>query len=318
MLSRRFKQAIKSVFPLRLFLDAFHRELGMILMLHRVAPSEESKLSPNENMKITPQFLEELIIKLQKTYTFITLDELYHAIENKKFFRKKFAVFTFDDGYVDNYTNAFPIFKKYDIPFVIYLTAGLPDRRVALWWYIIEEIILSNESVELTDGSYYSCQNRAEKTETFMLLRNKIMKLSAIHFENELKNLLANYSIDYTQKTYELGLSWEQITEMSNTGLCTIAAHSVSHRTLNLLNEEDLVNEILGSKNRIESQIRKNADHFAYPFGTIDEVGIRELKILKNLKFKTASMAEGGKIYRNIKYDIHALPRVNITSDFTI
>ena len=68
MFSRRFKKAIKSIFPLQIFLDAYHRELGMILMMHRVAPYEDGRLSPNENMKITPQFLEELIIRLKENY----------------------------------------------------------------------------------------------------------------------------------------------------------------------------------------------------------------------------------------------------------
>ena len=318
MFSRRFKKAIKSIFPLQIFLDAYHRELGMILMMHRVAPYEDGRLSPNENMKITPQFLEELIIRLKENYSFITLDELYDNLKKQQSFGEKFIVFTFDDGYIDNYTNAFPIFKKHNIPFTVYVTTGMPDRNAILWWYIIEDIILLNENIELTDGSHFSCLNRAEKIETFMILRNKIMQISGNHFENELKLLLRNYSIDYTQKANELAMSWEQIVEMSNSDLCTIAAHSISHRTLNLLNEVDLMNEILGSKNKIESHIQKEVVHFAYPFGTSNEVGHRESEIIKKLKLKTAAMAEGGKIFQNKKYELHALPRVNLTSDFII
>ena len=56
----------------------------------------------------------------------------------------KCIVFTLDDGYLDNYTNALPIFIKYNVPFTIYITTSFPDHKFTMWWYALEDIILNS------------------------------------------------------------------------------------------------------------------------------------------------------------------------------
>lgn len=57
-------------------------------------------------------------------YDVITLDQLVEAIKaNKKLAHNK-VVITFDDGYADNYFNAFPILKKYKFSAIIFLAVG--------------------------------------------------------------------------------------------------------------------------------------------------------------------------------------------------
>lgn len=268
-------------------------------------------------MKITPQFLDDLILEMEDKYVFTTLDELYLSRIEKKPFKKKFIIFTFDDGYIDNYEYAYPIFKKYNVPFTIYLTTGFPDKNVIMWWYIIEDLILGNKRIELMDGSIYKCSDLNERTESFLNLRNKFIQMSGKNTESRLGHLFRNYYIDYYKKVGELAISWEQIIEMSNSNICTIAAHSVTHPTFNLLSIEDLVDEINRSKEIIESYIKKPVCHFAYPFGTSNEVGEREFEIIKKLKFKTAVMANGGKILHHKKYEFYSLPRLNLTQDYS-
>jgi peptidoglycan/xylan/chitin deacetylase (PgdA/CDA1 family) len=317
MVIGKLKSAIKTSLPVKMLLNLLYPEQGIIFMMHRVALFEEGRLTPNENIKITPQFLDDLILGLRDNYTFITLDEFYDSFKNGRRFKKKFAIFTFDDGYSDNYNNAFPIFKKHNTPFTIYLTTGFPDKKAILWWYIIEDIILKNEEVELSDGSVYDCSGSVEKHESFFKLRNKILRLSGNYKEDFLKQLFFRYSIDFYKTVNELALSWEQIIEMSNSGLCTIAAHSVNHPTFNIISEQELHFEMSESKNLIESKISKEVLHFAYPFGTNNEVGKREFDLAEKCHYKTAALAIGGKILYNKKCALNALPRLSLTEKFT-
>lgn len=42
--------------------------------------------------------------------------------------KKKKAVITFDDGWMDAYMNAYPFLKRYNIPFTVYITGACRSR----------------------------------------------------------------------------------------------------------------------------------------------------------------------------------------------
>ena len=150
------------------------KEYGKIFMLHRVATFEKERLYPNENMKVTPDFLENKIIELKKTgYDFISLDDLYSDYLNGTK-RKKIAIFTIDDGYSDIYYNAFPIFNKYSIPFTIYITTGFQEKKCFLWWYVLEDLLLENDFIKTGDGQVFDVASKKNKEEVFMQLRDDI------------------------------------------------------------------------------------------------------------------------------------------------
>ena len=80
-----------------------------------------------------------------------------------------------DDGYLDNYENAYPIFKKHHIPFAIFVATDFPDKKAVLWWYVIEELILNSSEIHLSDGSKYICKTFQEKWDTFRYIREKVL-----------------------------------------------------------------------------------------------------------------------------------------------
>lgn len=101
--------------------NIFHPIIGEVWQLHRVRPN----LSSDVNLRryeISPTRLEFLINdSLQKGYDFVSMDEVYDSVSGRKWCKSKFIAVTLDDGYEDNYSIAYPIFKKYNIPFCIYI-----------------------------------------------------------------------------------------------------------------------------------------------------------------------------------------------------
>ena len=69
-------------------------------------------------------FDKQMAMFYKKGYRTISLTELVKIIKNKKNFPEKVFVITFDDGYENNYTNAFPVLKKYGFTATIFLNAG--------------------------------------------------------------------------------------------------------------------------------------------------------------------------------------------------
>lgn len=288
-----------------------------IFMLHRVSSHSDKSFPPNDNMKVSDDFLKKFIVESkERGYRFISLDCL-HDILKRGDKTTKNIVMTMDDGYADNYSLAYPIFKKFNIPFVIYVTTSFPDGTAILWWYVLEELIFQNSHIYLTDGSRYLCDSAEFKIKTFMEIRKKIISLPRDNFIDKLQNLFFHYNINWHNKVTELALTWENLVKMSKDPLVTIGAHTITHPALNLLSKSEIIDEAMKSKELIESHIGKKVEHFCYPFGGHNEVGKNEFAVVKNLGFKTATTTRFGNIYSAHKNYLEALPRVMLKEDFS-
>lgn len=82
-------------------------------------------------------------------YTTLTLDELYNYFENKVPVPDKSVVITFDDGYENNYTEAFPILKKYGLKATFFIiTCTLDKNPKCVTSAQIKEMALAGMEIE--------------------------------------------------------------------------------------------------------------------------------------------------------------------------
>ena len=300
------------------YVNNYFSGIATIFMLHRVSGFEKNKLPPNENMKVSPEFLEKFISDLKSQgYEFISIDILHEILQKGKNIKKQ-IVFTLDDGYLDNYTHAYPILKKHNVPFTIYITTSFPENSAILWWYILEDLIMENKEILLSNGEKYSCKTSEEKIKTFMVIREKIITLDQNYFLNQLNELLSHYYIDWKKKCQELVMNWEQIIDLSKDELCTIAGHTKNHLTLNKLSDKEIIDEVIQANKLLEKKIGKQIEHFAYPFGSQNEIGQREFNIVKSLGFKTVTTTRLGNIYTEHRNHLECLPRIMLTEDFQL
>ena len=131
--------------------------IGVVYMLHHICAKDSKRIPTNEDLKVSPFFLEKMILKYKKSgFEFLSMDNLYKLIISHVKPEKPFVVFTIDDGYLDNYTNALPIFEKYSVPFCIFVATDFIDKKAILWWDTLEDLILSHDSIAI-DGRVYPC-----------------------------------------------------------------------------------------------------------------------------------------------------------------
>lgn len=271
---------------------------GVVFMLHRVSERIDGHLPNNEHLKISPKFLEKVIIKYQNAgFVFLSLDQLYEVISGKSSLDKPFVCFTLDDGYLDNFENAYPIFKKHHIPFAIFVATDFPDKKAVLWWYVIEDLILNSSKVELSDGSKYTCETFQEKWDTFRYIREKVLLLNPQNLVNELNELFVNYDLDWYAPIQNISMNWEQIKLLTQDSLCTIGGHTISHVALNKLSMKEMDREIMNGISLIESKTGYKPEYFAYPYGSEKENGEREYQYLRNSNIKMAFISYGSFIY---------------------
>ncbi len=195
--------------------QSFFKGKGLILMLHRVAPFED-KLTPNENMKVTPTFLEQFIVdSLQSGYVFISLDELHYGLLHQSL-PEYFICITLDDGYKDNLTYAYPIFAKYNIPFCIYICTSFPQSTHSMWWFGLEDYLLSTDYMEFQHIGY-DLSSKESKEMMFLTLRHHIITHTQSYEDGE--EIMRSLNIPYNPRAYDsLALTWEDIKLLDTMG----------------------------------------------------------------------------------------------------
>lgn len=285
-----------------------HPAKGEVLMLHRVT-SNGSVLEHNRQFEIYPDCLEKTILGYQaKGYLFVSIDDVVSMLKNRHFPEKYFVCFTLDDGYKDNLLEAAPIFRKYNVPYCIYVAASFVARDVALWWYILEDIIMENEQLLLADGRDFSCFTMAEKNRAFSILHDEI--LEEAHPKGRFDFLFRNYSYDWRQKAAQLALNMLDLQELAKDPLCTIGAHTVNHVNLVSLSTQEKQKELAISKELLSSWIGHEVIHFSYPYGAYDE---ECATIARQIGFSSSSQAWGGSVRRSSC--VMHIPRIGIERD---
>jgi len=285
--------------------------IGLVYMLHHICEKDTQRIPTNEDLKISPGFLERMILRYKNLgFDFISLDQLNHIVLSNNRPTRPFVVFTIDDGYLDNYTNALPIFEKYNVPFCIFVATDFIDKKAILWWDTIEDLILTHNSIAISDGKIYPCTTFQQRWDTFRYLRERILKLDQSYLEEGLKKMFAYYDVDWYKQIKEKGMTWEQVRSLVSHPLCTIGGHTVSHPALNNLSYEEAKREIQEGIMKIEKETGKPVFYFAYPYGIVNEIEEREICIVKELGIKLAFMAHQGCLTYSNKNNIARLPRV--------
>lgn len=106
-----------------------------VLMYHSI-----QVCSKNPYCVAPEQFEKQMKELVTSKYSPVTATQLLDAWYKKTKLPEKPIVVTFDDGYADNYTHAFPVLKKYNIKATIFLATGLIGRPTYLTWDEIREM----------------------------------------------------------------------------------------------------------------------------------------------------------------------------------
>ena len=294
--------------------------VGAIFMLHHVRPGRDAEFQPNQHLEIEPEFLRATLDHLRTLdIDFVTMDEV-HARLSQRDFTRRFACFTFDDGYRDNRDFALPVMREFDAPLSVYVTSDFAEGTGRLWWVALERVIAAAASIEIPFGgttTQLDTSTPAARQDAFDRVHRWLRTMPGEHDQQrEISALCARHGVDEAAIARELCLSWDELKPFADDPLVTIGAHSVSHCNLARQSEATASFEIATSRARIENALQRPVLHFCYPYGDRVAAGPREFAATGAAGFKTAVTTRPGMVYPESAGHLTALQRVSLNGNY--
>lgn len=115
-----------------------------VLLYHHIEPVVLAKQEGHAQLTVDSQIFDAQMSYLKSSgYTSITADQLVTALKYKSNLPPKSVVVTLDDGYVDAFTSAFPVARKYQIFLNLMIPTGLLENKGYLSWNNLKEMVSS-------------------------------------------------------------------------------------------------------------------------------------------------------------------------------
>jgi len=238
----------------------------LILTYHRVYPADSDYVYLGVSRDVFDQHMKFV----KDNFKAVSMQEGIKALYGSGS-REIYAAINLDDGYMDNYTNAFPVLRKYNMPATIFLTTDLIGKYHTFWWDKVFDIVSQDKFSSFEAGVEADRINKAlvgKNEEEAALFIQDMKKRHGYADKHGLCRMLG----------------WQEIKEMNRCNI-SFGAHTKTHRNLCLPKDKDALEELRGSKNTIEDGLGTEASGFSYPFGVFDQ---RIKALVKEAGFKYA------------------------------
>jgi peptidoglycan/xylan/chitin deacetylase (PgdA/CDA1 family) len=255
-------------------------EMPFIAGYHRVVEDfDRDKNGTIPAMLISTAMLEQHIDWLSRRFSLVSLDDVAHHLQAGRPFRRPAAAITFDDGYSDVYYHAFPLLKRKGIPAAIFVVTGLVgtdafqifDRLYLLLKVLknrgvpVSKLIASALRVHGYDPAALA-HVRPSDEEPFKLMTIALNAFPQRQIETALATV-EQYVPLPRRELDEMGpLTWDMIQEMHRSGM-VVGSHTASHCLLPCETLAKIRTELVSSKQILETKLRAQVNHFAYPDG---------------------------------------------------
>jgi peptidoglycan/xylan/chitin deacetylase (PgdA/CDA1 family) len=244
----------------------------LVLNYHRVMLPEECGYD-RAVVSATPEEFQEQVNYLRSHFEIIGLPQLMDHLEGRNRHHGPRIMITFDDGYIDNYTIAFPVLRDARVPATFFLpTSYIGSDRIP-WWDQIASLLRRAKAktihLDYPEPRGFSL-DKMHLDETIRAVL-KLYKSPAMQDPERFGNMLEGVcGVNREERAgMPLFLNWAQAREMQRTGM-SFGSHTHSHRILSKLDWADQVEELRGSRETMEQQLTCEVRAVAIPVGLRD------------------------------------------------
>jgi peptidoglycan/xylan/chitin deacetylase (PgdA/CDA1 family) len=240
----------------------------VIFNYHRIGPDEGFSTELEEYVyNATVSELESHVRLLQEHTRLLSEEELVLHLASGVPPSEPCSMLTFDDGYLDNYTLAYPILRARSAPATFFITTGFVEERRLGFWDEVAYLLKRTEVPRLSacERSFSLPEQRREAIDFF----EDRIKLEP---ETRTRDLLDQLSrvCRVARPGVDLGdpqfMTWDHVRDVASNGI-SIGSHAHTHRVLSTLPLDVQEHELRESKRLIEERVGRPVRSISYPCG---------------------------------------------------
>jgi peptidoglycan/xylan/chitin deacetylase (PgdA/CDA1 family) len=217
------------------------------------------------------------------------------------------VLLTFDDAYRDFARTAWPLLRERSIPAALFVPTAYPDHPDRwFWWERLGYVLgAAGEQMSIpTPLGELPVATNADRSRAFAVLRDHCKAIGVDASVDLVRSLAERAGVPDVESDV---LGWEELRQLAAEG-AVLAPHSRSHALLTRVPDDQLVEELAGSREDLERELGDCIPCFAYPSGDADQ---READAAKAAGYELALTTQRG-VNRLEMGEWTALRRVNV------
>ena len=236
-----------------------------VLTYHRVDdPARSPQLYPGLVSALPSEFEEQMGL-IASRYRPLSLEELLAVRRGEAELPPRSVLVTFDDGYRDFATEAWPILQKQGVPVVLFVPTAYPGGAAGFWWDRLFWALTARASTRAIDAPVGELRldSSSDRLAAYRRLRDVVKSLpheEAMTLVDDLCRALGAPPVGSAV------LDWSELRQLQAEGVA-LAPHSRTHPLLDRLSIEAARKEIVGSVEDLTREVGPVPRVFAYPAG---------------------------------------------------
>lgn len=203
---------------------------------------------------------------LKQNMDVLSEGDLHHIVSGGMKPSARSVLITFDDGYIDNYTLAYPLLRDHGLSAIFFIPTKAMEERTLGWWDHIAYLLKKTEHETIVfEGKEIRPQADIQQAIHYVL---SFIDYNRKGIDELLLELCAACDVELPDaeiQNKEL-MTWDNLREVCKHGV-SIGAHTHSHNILSSLDVATQKNELIKSKQIIEEKVGVKVRSMSYPVG---------------------------------------------------
>lgn len=241
-----------------------------VMCYHRVISATEAQAEwLHDSMWVSPETFAEQIEWMKSVGEIVPYDRTLDPTPSD---HPEFVI-TFDDGWRDNYTNAFPVLRKAEVPAIIFVVTSVMESGCLIWPEDIARKtseaatkIPENELASIIASHFSESVVRNPAQSIRARLQDVIESLKKIDETERASRISAYFRAIGAQEEPLVGymINWDEAREMLAAGIA-FGSHTHTHRIFSESSDDQVTWELETSRRIMREELGLLPDAFAYP-----------------------------------------------------